>query len=88
MLGRGGRSAQMIMVIIIVMIMVIVMVIVPWIYILDDQTLIADLEDHDSWDDHDNPEDYDLDCWFEGEDTEHDDACDSNRCEAGLIPVT
>ena len=48
MLGRGGRSAQMIMVIIIVMIMVIVMVIVPWIYILDDQTLIADLEDHDS----------------------------------------
>ena len=47
MLGRGGWSAQMIMVIIIVMIMVIVIVIVPWIYILDDQTLIVDMEDHD-----------------------------------------
>ena len=30
----------------------------------------------------------DLDNWFEGDKTEQEDACDSNLCDAGLIPVT
>ena len=30
----------------------------------------------------------DLDNWLEGDETEQEDACDSNLCDAGLMPVT